>query len=246
MCAACGKAAVRTGPRQLYCRPCSIKKDTDRKLKWSRANPQKRTAEESRQRESRAVIRGAEINSCERLDADNWYREPILKWAVRVSVPFSWSGSKNHIWSMARGGTHIFSRKRSKKFRSELSSAIKNAVGDRIVQNKVWIDVLIQKPNNRGDAANFIDIICDAVKDAIAVDDRWYSIRRLDWQIVKSNPCVFVGIGQEDVVASQACSHCGRILPFEKFWKNKGTKTGYGRSCAECMKKVPVEKPESA
>lgn len=102
------------------------------------------------------------------------------------------------------------------------------------MQNRVWLDILVQKPNQRGDAVNFVDLICDAAKSAIGIDDRWFSIRRLDWQIVKDDPKIYIGIGQEDVPAVQACSSCGRLLPFSEFHKNTRLQNGVSRNCKEC------------
>jgi hypothetical protein len=81
---------------------------------------------------------------------------------------------------------------------------------------------------------NVVDLVCDAVKDATGLDDRWYSIRCVDWQIVKVDPMLFVGLGQEDVGDAQACSTCGRLLGFDAFGKKSGTPNGIERVCREC------------
>ncbi len=107
----------------------------------------------------------------------------------------------------------------------------------RIAHNKVWLDILVQKPNHKGDAVNVVDLICDAVKEAVGVDDRWFSIRRLDWEIVKENPRLFVGIGQDSDVDSQVCSYCGQIKPFEEFGQRKRSRLGIGRECRECRRR---------
>jgi hypothetical protein len=92
-----------------------------------------------------------------------------------------------------------------------------------VVHNKVWIDILVQKPNHKG----------DAVKDTLPVDDRWFCIRRLDWEIVKDNPRLFVGIGQESDENCQVCSCCGQIKPFLEFNRRKYHRLGIGRECRE-------------
>ena len=101
--------------------------------------------------------------------------------------------------------------------------------GIMVYRNKVWIDIFVQKPDHRGDAINFLDLIADAIKEAIGIDDRWFSIRRIDWQIVKEKPRIFIGIGQDeqDLFDAKICSYCGRILPEKCFGKSK-------RECREC------------
>ena len=93
--------------------------------------------------------------------------------------------------------------------------------GISVVQNKVWIDILAQKPNHKGDAINVVDLVCDAIQEGCGVDDRWFCIRHLDWEIVKSNPRLFIGIGQASDVPVQVCSSCGVALPFECFTKER-------------------------
>lgn len=158
-----------------------------------------------------------------------------LDWLVRINVPFSYSASKNHIWSNTARG-HVFMRSESREWRDMTINRVQNALSDvRIKQNRLWIDIFVQKPDHRGDAVNFVDLICDAIKRAIPLDDRWYSLRRVDWEIVKGEPSIFIGIGQEiGVEDCQVCSYCGGIHTFEKFTKNRSTKSGYSRVCREC------------
>ena len=106
-----------------------------------------------------------------------------------------------------------------------------------IVHNKVWIDILVQKPNHKGDAVNVVDLVCDAVKDAIdRVDDRWFCIRRLDWQIVKGDPRLFVGVGQDSDEDCQVCSYCGQIKPLPEFNAARNQPLGVGRECKACRR----------
>lgn len=76
----------------------------------------------------------------------------------------------------------------------------------------------------------------DAVQEATGLDDRWYSVRRLDWRIVKLNPKIYVGIGQETTEDALACSYCGRVLPLESFGRNAANPLGRSRTCRECSR----------
>ena len=127
-------------------------------------------------------------------------------------------------------------RDESRYMRTLLTEEVAKVVPvEKLVQNKLWIDIYVQKPRQNGDAVNFVDMVCDAVKDAIPLDDRWYSIRSVDWQIVKHEPMIFVGVGQETGINVQACSSCGRLLTFDLFHRHKGLRHGIGRNCRDCM-----------
>jgi hypothetical protein len=163
---------------------------------------------------------------------------PDLLWMVRVSVPFTYRISKNALFGTTRRG-HVYLREEARAARESVVWAIRRAMRDqRVANNKLWIDILVQKPNHKGDAVNVLDSVCDGIKKAIPLDDRWYCIRRIDWQIVKEDPRLFIGIGQDSDVDSQACSVCGRILAMDLFGKNAGNKTGVSRECSECRNAI--------
>ncbi len=251
ICAECGKAALRTGPVQKYCRPCSEKRDLIRKGLWVKENPQKPREPESvleskrrRRAKATAVGKAASVGESRGI---TWFESgpPDLAWLVRVSVPFTYRISKNALFGTTRRG-HVYLREEARAARESVVWAIRRAMRDqRVVNHKLWIDILVQKPNHKGDAVNVLDSVCDGIKKAIPLDDRWYCIRRVDWQIVKENPRLFIGIGQESAVDSQACSVCGRILAFGLFGKNAANKHGVGRECLECRGAIR-KKPKRA
>lgn len=165
---------------------------------------------------------------------------------LRLMVPFSYATSKNHIYAKRATG-HVYLRRESRSKRSEITAAIREGLGDRkVAHNKVWIEILVQKPNHYGDAINVVDLVCDAVKDAVPVDDRWFCIRRLDWQIVKEDPQLVIGIGQETTDDAQVCSYCGQIKPLDAFNKSKHHPLGVGRECRECRRAGRLLKKQNA
>lgn len=238
-CAECGERAKKTGPIQLYCKPCSEKRDVARKQKYHVERGRK-TFEIKRER---AKETGAKFSAASRIALHEWAPSLTrLAWHVRIEMPFSWAGSKNHLFATTTRG-HTFLRDEARYYRHEITCRIFEATKDqRIFKNKLWLDVLVQKPNHRGDAANFVDLICDAVKDAIPLDDRWYAIRSLDWQICKSDPALFIGIGQEELADVQACSACGRLLSYSAFQKNRAAHNGVTRTCKECLASNPRDR----
>ena len=237
ICGDCGQVCSRTGPTQRYCEQCSEIRAAARKMKWSKSN----TPDHDKQklwrgnRKGRIAIAGEEISERHRLTVDTVFSQSEgMAWVRRVSVPFTYALSKNHHAQMSARG-HVFLRKQSREARARVSEEVRLAVaGAPIVQNKLWIDLVVQKPNHRGDAINVLDLVCDAIKVATGVDDRWFCLARVDWQIVKREPCILIGVDQYDSDNVQACASCGRLLQVASFYKNKRTPLGASRECKDC------------
>lgn len=237
-CETCGTECPRTGPVQKYCRDCSEKRDVIRKRLHARKNPQSAeyTSKQAAIQRSRAIENGIDRSARSALGI-TWYEDPKLKWIARFMVPFTYAASKNHIYTCRRVG-HVQLREESNsilKLIAEQTRAISTA--QKVVQAKVWIDMLVQKTNHKGDAINVIELVCDGIKEGLGVDDRWFCIRRLDWQIVKTDPQIIIGIGQEVLTDRQVCSYCGRILKLSRFAKAKDKPLGVGRECKACRTK---------
>lgn len=236
-CAECGCTTLRRSPSQRYCSTCSGARDDARKRDWAKRNRKPSDpvalAEKYARDKSAIVTAGAAISQDNRASIgwDPQEHQPSHT-LVRVAVPFDYAASKNAVWRHGRGG-HVFARAESVAFRAGLAEALR-ASDARWFQGKLWIDIYVEKSNHRGDAINALDVVCDAVKDATGVDDRWYSILRLDWSIVKENPRIYVGVRQSVIEHHQVCSHCGRALTLEHFHKNRGTNLGVGRQCRDC------------
>ena len=239
ICRQCGKPAIRTGHSQRYCETCSEEKNIQRVDRASNHHGNRSPSKRARQIKVKEY--GITVSRANRSALMNYRKDVCLIWQIMVAIPFDWAASKNHIFAMRRVG-HIALRREAVDYKNAMILMIRRSLNGgsahdppiKVVQNKVWLDIFVQKPNNRGDAANFVDLICDAVKQAIGVDDRWFSIRHLDWEICKDNPRIFVGIGQETEVPVSICSACGRLLEFSKFQKNKHTPMGVARVCREC------------
>lgn len=220
----------------MYCRDCSAERHNARIDQHSNSTGlgHQRPKNERSWRQILVSQRGLEIS---RSRAMTDIERPIaLVWHVKFTIPFSWAGSKNHLWALRKGG-HVAMRREAASYRKLIKDETLLATRDsNVVQGKLWIDLLIQKPNHRGDAANFVDLICDGIKDALTIDDRWYSLRRLDWDVVKDSPVIAIGLGQESTIDMQICSSCGECLPYNNFQRNKSNKTGVNRYCKSCTK----------
>lgn len=231
-CGDCGATTIKKSASQRYCKPCSEKRDLQRKATYQ--NAKGKQLYDARQTQWGAI--GTTLSLDEQLNVvTSTPAMPSMAWYKRVEMPFSWAGSKNHLFASTQRG-HVYMREESRYMRSKLTSLIYEAAKDvNLVQNKLWIDIYVQKPSQKGDAVNFVDMVCDAVKDGLALDDRWFSLRSVDWQIAKFEPKLFVGIGQETAVNVQACSSCGRLLTFDYFQKNRALANGIGRNCRDCQ-----------
>lgn len=239
-CQMCSRETPRKSHTQRYCPDCSTARDLERKRLWAREHP---PTGATKARKLRALGRQAErareagrIANGRQVMGVAWDGRPgpDLVWQVGVAIPFTYAASKNHIYAMRSQG-HVALRRESRALRDELTLRLRAAlVGRRVAHNKVWLDILVQKPDHRGDAVNVVDLVCDAVKDAVSVDDRWFCLRRVDWEIAKEKPRLFVRVGQESVEDWQVCSYCGRIRPLAAFTKRAGRRLGVDRVCRGC------------
>lgn len=242
ICQRCYKPAIRTGNVQKYCRPCSEIMAQNRKNAFAREHRPSpaQNAMYAKRAKDNTQAAGRKISEQARSSMGDMFREVDLEWMVMVRMPFMQAASKNHIHAITNRG-HLVLRQESKDYRDALILNLKSALGGRrLVNNKVWLDIFVQKPHHKGDAVNMVDLICDAVKVAVGVDDRWFSLRRVDWEIVKENPEVFIGVGQEKVEHAIACSSCGRILPLAAFNKNATNMYGVTRNCKDCRTGRPL------
>lgn len=228
-CRRCGTHFQSAYPRHFYCEPCSTSADLLRK----------RLGQITRNVHRRRDIHrdtGKKISAEIGHSLADPPQQPNLKWRVAVTVPFCYSGSKNAVWALRAKG-HVALRREAKAYREAIILAIRSALhGIVVVQNKLWLDIHVEKSNHKGDAVNFVDTICDAVKVATGLDDRWFCIRNLDWSIGKNDPGLFIGLGQEECEPAQACSYCGRLLPFTAFVSNRSNKNGITRICRDCKR----------
>lgn len=236
ICRLCEKPFVAMWARQIYCAPCQeVRKSTLRLQGIKRTDEAKTAAYQAvaiSSSKQKKVLAGA-------------FEPPSCAWQVSFKVPFTNSASKNRRWAQMAGGRGVFIPADVLNYTSLICAETRSALRDqKVYENKVWLSFFVQKPDHKSDAVNIVDTFCDAIKTVIGVDDRWFSIATLDWEIKKHEPCVFVRIGQEDCFDARACSHCGEILPIEHFHSNKGDRLGRGRECRECKAVVTAKRKE--
>lgn len=233
LCKRCNNETKRKSGVQKYCLGCSNLADIERKKKYRENSkpktPRSQQSLKSLSESNRLESRGHSVNDDSKRKI-TWMGDslPDFLRVVRVSVPFSWSFSKNAIFSMSTQRGHVYIRKNARLVRDHLTIVLKKAVSEMpFFRGKVWLDILVQKPSNKGDAVNVVDSVCDAVKVAIGIDDRYFSIRRLDWEIVKENPKIFVGVAQEITEHHFVCTYCGKLWP-------ESHKASHRSTCRHC------------
>lgn len=181
-----------------------------------------------------------------------WYWPENYSWYIKVCFPYSGSFSKNRLYEVARKKTKYGFKKpimymtdeaREASFAlTALVRAELNRKGIKPYRGRVWLDFLVQKPRANVDATNIIDLACDAIKYAIGVDDKWFSIARLDWEIVREDPQIIIGIGQVISRNYRICGACKRVLPEENF-PSLGKGKGGAQYCIECLRGEPLIVP---
>lgn len=241
-CQTCGTVVQARTHLQKYCEPCSEVANRKRQRRWARENPQIRTAEQveqhkQRQRERTERLKSAGLELSKPASIGSLPPLVDLNRQIRVVFPFDWRLSKNAIWSLGSGKAPVYVSKEQRQLYDSMTLLIMSAArrDGRWFHAKVWIDIRVEMPEHRGDAINFLDGIADSVKKAIDVDDRWFAVRYIDWAIVKQNPRIIIGVGQEATEDMQICSYCGRTLTLEMFQKSKSAKLGVGRECKDCL-----------
>jgi len=242
VCEVCGKEFVKSGPVQKYCTACSAERDKQRKREWAKKNAAK-VAASNRERvrknyswESKLWKEVGLERSLPPLTATDAmeYELPDFRKRVWFYIPYSRGLSKNALWSLDPSRSHVYVRREVKQLKEQIAWHLRtNDIEWH--QGKVWIDILVEKPDHKSDAINLVDTICDAVKEGLGIDDRWFAIRRVDWRIVKSEPRVWIGVGQEVEEHHLVCSSCGRVLPITEFPRHKNGPFGRSRRCNKCQ-----------
>jgi hypothetical protein len=113
-----------------------------------------------------------------------------------VSCTYSSALSKNaRLAKSFRGRIYIRPEAKAaeKQLSKELTEALKNV---KMYQNRVYLDLMIYKPRNTIDAINMLDAVADVLKTVIGVDDKWYGIKSIDWELDKLNPRIVLKLYQ--------------------------------------------------
>ena len=165
-------------------------------------------------------------------------KEIVLPNYIQIELPFSSYLSKNKYgYANTNGVFRHYTLPETSALQTQIAYLIK-AKRPNFVQRKVWVEMVIQKPQLRGDAINYVDRICDAIQKAIGINDSWFSLRKVDWQIIRKDPKIIIGIGQEGLEPMKGCTMCGRVLQIDPYFSkpNKPESKPY-LTCKSCRSK---------
>src|SRR5574337_2017849 len=124
-----------------------------------------------------------------------WSYENSPKELCCFAIPFG-GGSKNRMHIVARNGRKILTDS-ARKFKQDVALLAMHAVRDvKFKKGKIWLSIFVEMPTARTDAVNLVDLICDGVQDGIGINDRNFSIWRLDSEVVKFDPQIYIALGQ--------------------------------------------------
>ena len=119
----------------------------------------------------------------------------LFRWSapqpITVTVPYDGSASKNRRLGVSRAG-RIYRQKATAKWGETLFWLLKDAISNSQVAFdpycKTWVSILLIKVEKgiRKAAVNLVDEICDIAKQALGIDDAWFSVI-CDWQFADSD-----------------------------------------------------------
>lgn len=151
-------------------------------------------------------------------------------------LPFTWKLSKNYKLGRSSHNGRVYIPADVRAAMDDLKARVRDATaGQEWLDGKVWIRILAEMPNRQGDAINFIESVADAVKDAIGVDDNWFSVE-LDWVLSRDDPKIHLTIEQDVMEHRRFCTHCGEEKPLVEFTRlaRNVRQRGYDYVCRPC------------
>jgi hypothetical protein len=243
ICQECGKADARRAVLHKFCKECSLERQRKRGNAWTKIHgrpPLSKSWERQRKRKREEFIQkqGEMVSVREAKGAKLLPDRTSSAKTIRIEFPFSGLLSKNALPNIGfrTGKPFIFITEEIHQFRDSISLMVKEQLGlSKWPTSKTWIDIAVQKPNNRLDAINIVDTLCDGLKVGLDLDDKWFAIGVLDWELVFVDPKVFVQISTTAVGEQKNCSICGQIKYLEEgFRKHMQTRDGFSGICKAC------------
>lgn len=187
ICEGCLQEILRTSHNQRFCPSCATKR---KKEKRSKSIP------------DTVIPRG---------DVSMWYLyvdTNTRSWKVSVCMGYTPAlFSKNRAFGLASSGQRFFKSHSRKAGHKKILGAIGPAInklrgmGGLLSPRKTWVVITVLRPNDGRDCdpINFVDSVCDAIKEVLGVDDRWFAVV-VDWKDSSSYPDVQLEIYQGSYV----------------------------------------------
>lgn len=169
-------------------------------------------------------------------------------WRVAVEVPFDGGYSKNRIAVIRRkkrtGKRFVGKSDGSRARQTSLATLVRAAInreGIVVAKDRLALTIEVRKTDHRADAVNVLDIVCDAVRDATGLDDRWFEVASLRWTIATDRPTLRVVIEQDANPPLRPCVQCLRYSLPADFANGSGPR-GRAWQCIACTKALKSAK----
>ena len=254
-CDKCKTVFEKRAPAQRFCMDCAKWRDKARKISWQREQdllfgsghrreaPGLQVKRRVQRKEIGEAIGIQNIKAFSALPT----REDARK-VIRFEFPNDGYLSKNSLINigMISGKPFTYVRKDITKRKEIIGLLVMSQLGSfSWPRSKTWVDVMVQKHMVGSDAINVVDTVCDAIKKGLGVDDEWFCIGTLDWEVVKKDPKICVQISTYDSAHQKVCGCCWQIKPETEFGKRTQNINGVSHECLSCTSAVLKSKTGS-
>lgn len=127
-----------------------------------------------------------------------------------LSIPYTFALSKNSVRT-TKTGLRYLSRE-TKKAQQDIVDALCDT-SLQWISGPVYITITVEKTKLLVDAINVVDLVADAIKKGIGVDDAWFHLDGVYWKIVDKDPQIHIKIKQTCKSPQQLCLKCRKIVP---------------------------------
>ena len=115
----------------------------------------------------------------------------------KITIPYNMALSKNarHGYS----GSNVYVNPATRAEMDAISYLIRPEFYGYIwTDAKIYVRIMVYRPDVRGDPINFQDAICDAIKVGIGRDDNVFAVS-VDWELDTEEPRIVIEVEQETV-----------------------------------------------
>lgn len=244
ICRKCEVVFERRSYVHVFCDSCAEWRGRYKKARWQKEQDEK-FGSSARQQPS-SEVRARQLRkkeACSEIGLKNAKGETALPdrsnavKAIRIDFPNDGYLSKNSLINigMVSGKPYPYVRKDIKKRKEVIGFLIRSQLRSFCwPRSKTFIDIMVQKHMVGTDAINVVDTVCDAIKIGLEVDDEWFCIGMLDWEVVKKDPKVFVQVSTYSTEHQRVCGFCWQIKPYAQFGKHSQNIFGISNQCISC------------
>lgn len=122
------------------------------------------------------------------------YGKPVVDFVATYNTALSKNARRR--WGR---GARVYTPKLAQEAEATLTAELTKALGrKRFYQNKVYISMHVYKSRTNVDCINFLDAVADVTKVVIKVDDKYFSVKEIDWTVDRVHPRIHIQLYQPD------------------------------------------------